>query len=98
MPRRHRNQADFDLICVGEYYNDLIFHGLARVPRLGQETNVKNFSWAPGGGAAITAITARRLGLRVGLVTVAGQPEELANIRGQKIDTSMSCVDPQQRI
>lgn len=86
-----------DLVAVGEFYTDLIFHQLDRVPRLGEELRSRHFARSVGGGAAITAVAARRLGLRVGLVTVVGQDADLEPVRAEKIDTSHSRTDPRKR-
>jgi len=83
-----------DLINVGEFYNDLIFHGLERVPRLGEEMRAPYFARSVGGGAAITAVAARREGLRVGMVTVVGDRAELTPLGAEKIDLRHAQVDP----
>ena len=57
----------WDLLCVGEAFEDLIFTGLPRVPRLGEELLAQRFARVAGGGALITAVRAARLGLRVAL-------------------------------
>jgi sugar/nucleoside kinase (ribokinase family) len=86
-----------DLIDFGEFYNDFIFHGLPRVPRLGEEMRAPHFARSVGGGAAITAVAARRQGLRVGLVTVVGDGAELDPLRAEKIDLRHAVVDPRGR-
>ncbi len=86
-----------DLITVGEFYNDFIFYRLARLPRLGEELKTPHFARSPGGGAAITAVAARRLGLRVGIVTVVGDGAELEPLRKEKIDTRHALTDPRKR-
>lgn len=60
------------LVCAGEFFFDFIFHGLAELPRLGEEVVTDNFALELGGGAAITATVAARLGQRSQLVTVLG--------------------------
>lgn len=60
------------LICAGEFFFDLIFFGLPAVPRLGEELVTENFALDLGGGAAITATVAARLGRPTALVTVLG--------------------------
>jgi sugar/nucleoside kinase (ribokinase family) len=57
------------LLTVGEAFEDLIVAGLPRLPRLSEELRVPALSVHPGGGAVITAIAARRLGLRTGVIT-----------------------------
>ncbi len=86
-----------DLVCVGEFYSDFIFHGLKRVPKLGEEVKTDCFLRSPGGGAAITALTARRLGLNVGLVTVVGKEtgaSDLAPLAAAQVDTARSFTHP----
>jgi sugar/nucleoside kinase (ribokinase family) len=61
-----------DLLTVGEAFEDLIFAGLPRVPRPGEELRVPIFARSIGGGAVITACAAARLGLRVGTLTAMG--------------------------
>jgi ribokinase len=58
-----------DIVTVGEGFDDLIFAGLPRLPRLGEELRVSIFHATIGGGAVITAIAAARLGLKVGVMT-----------------------------
>src|SRR6185312_15307904 len=59
--------AVFDLITAGEAFDDYVFHGLAELPRLGEEIRTDRLLRSPGGGAVITAIAASRLGLRCGM-------------------------------
>lgn len=58
-----------DLLTVGESFDDVIFAGLPRLPRLGEELRVESLSTHAGGGAIITAVAAARLGLRVGVMS-----------------------------
>ena len=62
-----------DLLTVGEAFDDVIFAGLPRLPRLSEELRVPSLSYHPGGGAIITAIAAARLGLRAGVMTATSQ-------------------------
>src|SRR5262245_55725422 len=59
--------AVLDLITAGEAFDDYVFHGLARPPRLGEEIRTDRLLRSPGGGAVITAIAASRLGLQCGM-------------------------------
>lgn len=89
--------ASLDLVCVGEFYSDFIFYGLQRVPKLGEEVKTEHFLRSPGGGAAITALVARQLGLRVGLVTIVGRETartDLAPLDATGVDTSCSFTHP----
>jgi sugar/nucleoside kinase (ribokinase family) len=58
-----------DLVTVGEAFEDLIFVGLTRLPRLGEEVKTNGFMQTLGGGAIITAVAARRLGTRCRVVS-----------------------------
>ena len=58
-----------DLICLGESFEDLIFAGLPRLPRLGEELRTKSFIRTFGGGATITAVAAARLGVATRIVS-----------------------------
>ena len=58
-----------ELACVGESFEDLIFAGLDRLPRLGEELRTKPFVRTWGGGATITATAAARLGVSTRIVS-----------------------------
>ena len=60
------------LVCAGEFFTDLIFSELERLPSLGQEVKTQDFTVSVGGGAAITATAAALLGRPTELVTVWG--------------------------
>jgi sugar/nucleoside kinase (ribokinase family) len=62
-----------DLLTVGEAFHDLIFAGLERLPRPGEELRVPDFTSTAGGGAVITAVAAARLGLSVATLTAIGR-------------------------
>jgi sugar/nucleoside kinase (ribokinase family) len=51
------------LLCAGEAFDDLIFVGLDRLPRPGEEVRTSRFTATCGGGAVITAVAAARLGM-----------------------------------
>jgi sugar/nucleoside kinase (ribokinase family) len=57
-----------DLVTAGETFDDFVFHGLARLPKPGEEIKTDSFARSPGGGAIITAVAAARLGLRCGVI------------------------------
>lgn len=61
----------YDVVIAGDVYCDLIFTGLPRMPLSGEELFATDFDIAAG-GVFITAITLRRLGMRVGLFTHIG--------------------------
>lgn len=71
-----------DLVTAGEAFDDLVFHGLARLPRHGEEIRTDRLVRAPGGGAVITAIAASRLGLRCTML--GGLSHEAARVLGDE--------------
>jgi sugar/nucleoside kinase (ribokinase family) len=58
-----------DLAVLGESFEDLVFFGLPRVPRPGEELKTDRFLRTVGGGAVITGMAAARLGLRTEVVS-----------------------------
>jgi sugar/nucleoside kinase (ribokinase family) len=65
-----------DLLTVGEAFEDLIFLGLDRLPRAGEEVRTSAFVQTIGGGAVITAVAAARLGLPTVLISALGERAE----------------------
>ena len=61
-----------DLLTLGEAFEDLIFLNLQRLPRAGEEIRTDHFVRTVGGGAVITAVAARRLGLSCGTWSALG--------------------------
>lgn len=55
----------YDLLLFGDYWYDLIYTDLPRLPELGHELFAGGFASAPG-GVFINAVALHRLGLRVG--------------------------------
>jgi sugar/nucleoside kinase (ribokinase family) len=55
----------YDVLVVGDYFIDLIFTGLPRLPVLGEEVYSQGFEMIPG-GTYNTAIALHRLGMKVG--------------------------------
>jgi len=53
------------LVSIGEAFEDVIFHGLPRLPRPGEELRTGGFHRTFGGGTLITAVAAARLGTSV---------------------------------
>jgi sugar/nucleoside kinase (ribokinase family) len=62
-----------DLVTAGEAFDDVVFSGLARLPREGEELKTNGFARSPGGGVIITAIAAARLGLQCAALTGVGR-------------------------
>ena len=75
-----------DLLTVGDAFEDLIFAGLPRLPRLSEELRVTSLSRHPGGGAIITAIAAARLGLAVGTISALSR-DNVAALHAESIST-----------
>ncbi len=65
-----------DLLTAGEAFEDLIFVGLPRLPRAGEELKTSTFVRTVGGGAVITAVAAARLGLRVRVLSGLSEAAE----------------------
>lgn len=73
-----------DLVTVGEAFEDLVFVGLPRVPRPGEELKTESFLATSGGGAVITAVAAARLGLRTAVLS-ALPPATSVLLRKEKV-------------
>src|SRR5688500_5057018 len=58
-----------ELVTAGEAFEDLIFVGLPRLPRPGEEIKTSTFMATVGGGAIITAVAASRMGTRCSVVS-----------------------------
>ncbi len=58
-----------ELLTVGEAFEDLIFLNLPRIPGPGEEVKTNEFVASIGGGAIISAVAARRLGVRCRIVS-----------------------------
>ncbi len=61
----------YDVILIGDWFCDLIFTGLPRIPELGAEVYGTGFDATPG-GAFYTALALHRLGVRSGWLTDFG--------------------------
>ena len=75
---------EVDLVTVGEAFEDLVFSGLRRLPRPGEEIKTSEFMKTIGGGAVITAVAASRLGLRTRVLSGLGE-EAVARLRREKV-------------
>ncbi len=58
------------VLCVGRIYCDLVFSGIANLPRAGQETYADNLSIFAGGGAYITGAYLAAAGIQASLCGV----------------------------
>ena len=63
---------DYDILIPGKYFCDIIFTGLPGFPKLGTEIYSKQVNIVPGGGALISVIALRRLGVNVGWISRFG--------------------------
>ena len=61
-----------DLLTLGEAFEDLVFLGLPRLPKSGEEVRTDRFVRTVGGGAVITAVAAARLGTPSGTWSALG--------------------------
>ena len=55
----------YDIIVAGDYFVDLVFTGLPKIPELGEEVFSTGFEMLPG-GSYNTVVAMHRLGLKVG--------------------------------
>jgi len=72
------------LLCAGEAFEDLIFHGLERLPELGEEVRTDRFTATLGGGALITAVQAARLKMPTHLISALGD-SAMARLKKEKV-------------
>jgi sugar/nucleoside kinase (ribokinase family) len=83
---------------VSDYFLDLVFTGLPKLPELGQEVFGTGFSMLPGGGFN-SVVAMHRLGLRVAWVGDFGNDEfsrlALEAAEAEGIDTSLCVRHPQ---
>jgi sugar/nucleoside kinase (ribokinase family) len=86
MGAERRRSARVDLVSAGESFEDLVFHGLSRLPRPGEELRPTGFLRTIGGGTIITAVTAARMGCRVQVVSALAD-EAVGRLRAERIVT-----------
>jgi sugar/nucleoside kinase (ribokinase family) len=90
---------DTDLLVVGDCNPDVLVLGDDVTPQFGQQEKiVASMSLVIGGSAAITAVAAARLGLRVALVAAVGDDPAgqlvLGQVAAQGVDVSAVAVRP----
>ena len=61
------------LVVFGEFFLDLVFYDLPRVPRMGEEVKTQSCARFPGGGLATTALVASALGTPTKVITRVGR-------------------------
>ena len=93
------HHAEPDLLVIGDCNPDVLVLGDDVVPEFGQQEKlVGSISLVVGGSAAITAVAAARLGLRVSLAAVVGADPAgefmLAQLASEGIDTQAVIVRP----
>ncbi|HEV2305671.1 MAG TPA: carbohydrate kinase family protein [Candidatus Acidoferrales bacterium] len=77
-------RSDRGMVVFGEFFFDLVFYNLPRVPRMGEEVKTASFARFPGGGLATTALVAARLGTKVTAITRVGR-DALVNPEWQRL-------------
>ncbi len=78
-----------ELLTVGESFRDLVFVGLPHLPRRGEELKSGRLVETIGGGAAITAVAAARLGLRVAMISALTNDAQRALRRERVLVTNL---------
>jgi sugar/nucleoside kinase (ribokinase family) len=66
-------RRDRGLVVFGEFFRDLVFYDLPRLPRMGEEVKTASVARFPGGGLATTAIVAASLGTPTKVITRVGR-------------------------
>jgi len=89
-PASARN--DRGLVVFGEFFIDLVFYDLLRVPRMGEEVKTASLARFPGGGLATTALVAAGLGTPTKVITRVGR-DALASPAWQKLVQSGISVE-----
>lgn len=74
------------LLSIGEAFEDVIFHGLPRLPRPGEELRTAGFHRTFGGGTLITAVAAARLGTPVTVLS-ALSPDAVERLSDEGVTT-----------
>lgn len=93
-----RNQHN--LAVFGEFFLDLVFYGLPRAPRMGEEVKTEKFARFPGGGLATTALVAAKLGTATEAITRIGR-DALATAAWQTMaenGISVECCETDERL
>jgi sugar/nucleoside kinase (ribokinase family) len=66
-------RSDRGLVVFGEFFRDLVFYDLPRVPKMGEEVKTASVARFPGGGLATTALVAANLGTPTQVITRVGR-------------------------
>lgn len=75
------------LLCAGEAFEDLVFFALDRLPDLGEEVKTDHFTATIGGGAAITAVHAARLGVKSAVLSALGDAA-VARLKRERVSVT----------
>jgi sugar/nucleoside kinase (ribokinase family) len=97
--RRDSADGKLDLLVVGDCNPDVLALGVDVTPDFGQrEKLVDSISLVVGGSAAITAVAAARLGLRVALAAAIGADPAgdfmLGQLAAERVDTAAIVIRP----
>jgi ribokinase len=65
-------RSDRGLVVFGEFFRDLVFYDLPRLPKMGEEVKTASVARFPGGGLATTALVAASLGTPTKVITRVG--------------------------
>ncbi len=94
---KRRIGKNHTLVTAGEFFLDLIFYDLDRLPKLGEELKTEHFAFSLGGGAAISASAACLLGRPTRLVTAWGDSpfdkDARARLRAFGVDSDWSRIE-----
>lgn len=66
-------RSDRGLVVFGEFFRDLVFYDLPRLPKMGEEVKTASVARFPGGGLATTALVAASLGTHTKVITRVGR-------------------------
>src|SRR5271156_3674855 len=77
-------RSDRGLVVFGEFFRDLVFYDLPRLPRMGEEVKTASVARFPGGGLATTALVAASLGTPTKVITRVGK-DALASPEWQQL-------------
>jgi sugar/nucleoside kinase (ribokinase family) len=66
-------RSERGLAVFGEFFRDLVFYDLPRLPRMGEEVKTASVAHFPGGGLATTALVAASLGTPTKVITRVGR-------------------------
>ncbi len=68
-------QKNWEVITVGDVFEDIVMSGFAAMPNLGEEVECERLQYEAGGGAAITAGGLAKLGCKAAILAVVGNTD-----------------------